>query len=146
MLEIFFIQRLSQWPPHMGKCSAMLVRATVLAMPWCYSPMQRGESAQEKQKGAEQITSIATYLPYVGGSSVAPTPNCNICICISIKDRDPSDLDLKINIASAFGVPSLCKAPDDFSQCPCEFLSVPLLVGSFHFYRWMLPWSAIYHS
>jgi len=95
----------------------------------------KGESAQEKQKGAEQITSIATYLPYVGGSSVAPTPNCNICICISIKDRDPSDLDLKINIASAFGVPSLCKAPDDFSQCPCEFLSVPLLVGSFHFYR-----------
>jgi hypothetical protein len=90
-------------------------------MPLMLFTYAKGESAQQKQKGAEQITSIATNLPYVGGSSIAPIPNCYICICISIKDRDPSDLDLNINIASAFGVPSLCKAPDDFSQCPCEF-------------------------
>ncbi|KAK7315040.1 hypothetical protein VNO77_33572 [Canavalia gladiata] len=88
-----------------------------------------GDSAQEKQKCAEQLTGVATCLPYLGGDAKAPTPDCcsgliqafknnKKCICVILKDRDDPDLGLKINITIALGLPSLCKAPDNLSQCP----------------------------
>ncbi|WJX80787.1 hypothetical protein P8452_63741 [Trifolium repens] len=88
-----------------------------------------GESAQEKQKCAEQLTNVATCLPYLGGSAKAPTSDCcsgliqaiknnKKCICIIVKDRDDPDLGLKINITLALGLPSLCKASNNLSQCP----------------------------
>ncbi|GAU19873.1 hypothetical protein TSUD_170990 [Trifolium subterraneum] len=88
-----------------------------------------GESAQEKQKCAEQLTNVATCLPYLGGSAKAPTSDCcsgliqafknnKKCICIIVKDRDDPDLGLKINITLTLGLPSLCKASDNLSQCP----------------------------
>jgi len=103
-----------------------------------------GESAQEKQKCVEQLTTVATCLPYLGGSAKSPTSDCcsgliqsiknnKKCICIIIKDRDDPDLGLKINITLALGLPSLCKAPDNLSQCPCEFFHPIYLFGSFLF-------------
>ncbi|KAK7380309.1 hypothetical protein VNO78_32817 [Psophocarpus tetragonolobus] len=88
-----------------------------------------GDSAQEKQKCAESLTGIATCLPYVGGDAKAPTADCcsglteamktnKKCVCVILKDRDDPDLGLKINITIALGLPSLCKAPDNLSQCP----------------------------
>ena len=35
-----------------------------------------GDSALEKQKCVEQLTSIAACLQYVGGDAKAPTPGC----------------------------------------------------------------------
>ena len=89
----------------------------------------KADSAEEKQKCAEQLTGLATCLPYLGGDAKAPTPDCcdglkqNIknnkkCIRVILKDRDDPDLGLKINLTLALGMPSLCKAPDNFSQCP----------------------------
>ncbi|KAL2334688.1 hypothetical protein Fmac_015901 [Flemingia macrophylla] len=88
-----------------------------------------GDSAQEKQKCAEQLTGIATCLPYLGGDAKAPTAACcsgliqaietnKKCICVILKDRNDPDLGLKINITISVGLPSLCKAPDNLSQCP----------------------------
>ncbi|XP_057732146.1 non-specific lipid transfer protein GPI-anchored 14-like isoform X1 [Arachis stenosperma] len=88
-----------------------------------------GDSAQEKQKCAEQLTNTATCLPYLGGDANAPTSDCcsglieslknnKKCVCLILKDRDDPDLGLKINITLALGLPSLCKASDNFSQCP----------------------------
>ncbi|XP_057732147.1 non-specific lipid transfer protein GPI-anchored 14-like isoform X2 [Arachis stenosperma] len=90
-----------------------------------------GDSAQEKQKCAEQLTNTATCLPYLGGDANAPTSDCcsglieslknnKKCVCLILKDRDDPDLGLKINITLALGLPSLCKASDNFSQCPAE--------------------------
>ncbi|KOM54868.1 hypothetical protein LR48_Vigan10g076000 [Vigna angularis] len=89
----------------------------------------KGESAQEKQKCAESLTGVATCLPYLGGEGRAPTADCcsgltqalksnKKCICVILKDRDDPDLGLKINITTAVGLPSLCKTPDNLSQCP----------------------------
>jgi hypothetical protein len=108
----------------------MLMLATSLAMLICHNAM--GQSAQEKQKCVEQLTNMATCLPYVGGSAKAPTLDCcsgliesiktnKKCICFVVKDRDDPELGMKINLTLALGLPSLCKAPDNFSQCPCEF-------------------------
>jgi hypothetical protein len=101
--------------------------ATSLAMLICHNAM--GQSAQEKQKCVEQLTNMATCLPYVGGSAKAPTLDCcsgliesiktnKKCICFVVKDRDDPELGMKINLTLALGLPSLCKAPDNFSQCP----------------------------
>ncbi|XP_027357269.1 protein YLS3-like [Abrus precatorius] len=88
-----------------------------------------GDSAQEKQICVEQLTGVSTCLPYLGGDAKSPTPDCcngliqaiknnKKCLCIILKDRDDPDLGLKINITNALGLPSLCKAPDNVSQCP----------------------------
>ncbi|KOM54866.1 hypothetical protein LR48_Vigan10g075800 [Vigna angularis] len=90
-----------------------------------------GESAQEKQKCAESLTGMATCLPYLGGEAKAPTADCcsgltqglksnKKCLCVILKDRDDPDLGLKINTTIAVGLPSLCKAPDNISQCPAR--------------------------
>ncbi|XP_061339882.1 non-specific lipid transfer protein GPI-anchored 14-like [Gastrolobium bilobum] len=108
---------------------ASLKHMLVLAIALMLINHAMGDSAQEKQKCAEQLTNIATCLPYVGGNAKAPTPDCcsgliqamnnnKKCICIIIKDRDDPDLGLKINFTLALGLPSLCKAPDNLSQCP----------------------------
>ncbi|RHN44433.1 putative bifunctional inhibitor/plant lipid transfer protein/seed storage helical [Medicago truncatula] len=104
-----------------------------------------GESAQEKQKCAEQLTDLTTCLPYLGGSANSPTSDCcsgliqstknnKKCICIIIKDRDDPDLGLKINITLALGLPSLCNTPDNFSQCSCEFFQSHLFVWIISFF------------
>ncbi|KAI4351742.1 hypothetical protein L6164_006066 [Bauhinia variegata] len=89
----------------------------------------KGDSAEEKQKCAEQLTGIATCLPYVGGDAKAPTPDCcsglkqaiqnnKKCVCVIIKDRNDPDLGLKINITLALRLPSVCKVPANFTECP----------------------------
>ncbi|XP_014509224.1 protein YLS3 isoform X2 [Vigna radiata var. radiata] len=106
-------------PPHM----------LVLAITLMLVMHAMGESAQEKQKCAESLTGVATCLPYLGGEAKAPTADCcsgltqamksnKKCICVILKDRDDPDLGLKINITIAVGLPSLCKTPDNLSQCP----------------------------
>ncbi|XP_047159692.1 non-specific lipid transfer protein GPI-anchored 14-like [Vigna umbellata] len=108
-------------PPHM----LVLAITLVLVM------HAKGESAQEKQKCAESLTGVATCLPYLGGEGRAPTADCcsgltqalksnKKCICVILKDRDDPDLGLKINITIAVGLPSLCKTPDNLSQCPAR--------------------------
>ncbi|CAL0328613.1 unnamed protein product [Lupinus luteus] len=108
---------------------AYMPHFVVLAMVLLLISDVMGDSVEEKKKCAEQLTNIATCLPYVGGVVKAPTPDCcsglkqaiinnKKCICLIIKDRDDPDLALKINITVALGLPSICKAPDNFSQCP----------------------------
>ncbi|TKY45180.1 YLS3 protein [Spatholobus suberectus] len=108
---------------------ASLPHVLVLAIALALINHAMGDSAQEKQKCAEQLTGVATCLPYLGGDAKAPTADCcsgltqaiktnKKCICVILKDRDDPDLGLKINITIAVGLPSLCKAPDNLSQCP----------------------------
>ncbi|RZB61685.1 Protein YLS3 isoform B [Glycine soja] len=90
-----------------------------------------GDSAQDKQRCAESLTGVATCLPYLGGDTKAPTADCcsgltqamktnKKCVCLILKDRDDPDLGLKINMTIAVGLPSLCKTPDNLSQCSVE--------------------------
>ncbi|WVZ14952.1 hypothetical protein V8G54_012518 [Vigna mungo] len=101
----------------------------VLAMILMLVMHAMGDSAQEKQKCVETLSGVATCLPYLGGEAKAPTADCcsgirqamksnKKCICVILKDRDDPDLGFKINITIAVGLFSLCKAPDNLSQCP----------------------------
>ena len=101
-----------------------------------------GDSAQDKQRCAESLTGVTTCLPYLGGDTKSPTADCcsgltqamktnKKCVCVILKDRDDPDLGLKINMTIAAGLPSLCKTPDNFSQCSGMFnfkLSLPFFL------------------
>lgn len=87
------------------------------------------DSDKDRQECAEQLVGLATCLPYVGGDAKAPTPDCcsslklvleknKKCLCVIIKDRNDPELGLKINVTLALGLPSVCHAPANVSQCP----------------------------
>lgn len=86
-------------------------------------------SDKDREECAEQLVGLATCLPYVGGNAKSPTPDCcnglkqvlkdkKKCLCVIIVDRNDPDLGLKINATLALGLPSVCHASANVSQCP----------------------------
>ncbi|KAK3028538.1 hypothetical protein RJ639_037707, partial [Escallonia herrerae] len=84
---------------------------------------------KDKEECTEQLVGLATCLPYVGGKAKSPTPDCcsglkqvlkvkKKCLCVIVKDRNDPDLGLSINVTLALGLPSVCHAPANVSQCP----------------------------
>ena len=122
--------------------NACLPHLLVLAVTLVLVSYAMGDSAQDKQRCAESLTGVATCLPYLGGDTKAPTADCcsgltqamktnKKCVCLILKDRDDPDLGLKINMTIAVGLPSLCKTPDNLSQCSGMFnfkLSLPFFL------------------
>ncbi|CAK7331720.1 unnamed protein product [Dovyalis caffra] len=93
------------------------------------------DTNKDKEECAEQLVGLATCLPYVGGDAKAPTPDCcsgvkqvlknnKKCLCVIIKDRNDPELGLKINATLALGLPTVCHAPANVSQCP-TLLNLP---------------------
>uniref|UniRef100_A0A7N0TL39 Bifunctional inhibitor/plant lipid transfer protein/seed storage helical domain-containing protein n=1 Tax=Kalanchoe fedtschenkoi TaxID=63787 RepID=A0A7N0TL39_KALFE len=89
----------------------------------------RSDLSKDREQCAEQLISLATCLPYVGGDADAPTLDCcsgletvlqkgKICLCLLVKDRDDPDLGLNINATLALNLPSACHAPANVSECP----------------------------
>lgn len=90
------------------------------------------DDAKDKQECTNALVGLATCLPYVGGNSKAPTPDCcsglkqvlkdnKKCLCLVIKDRNDPDLGLTINVKLALGLPTVCQAPANISKCPGKF-------------------------
>ena len=87
------------------------------------------DAAKDTKECAQQLVGLATCLPYVGGQSKAPTPDCctglkqvlkdnKKYLCVIIRDRNDLELGLQINVTFALGLPSVCHAPANVSQCP----------------------------
>ncbi|XP_062174991.1 non-specific lipid transfer protein GPI-anchored 14-like isoform X2 [Alnus glutinosa] len=87
------------------------------------------DAAKDREECQQQLVSMATCLPYVGGEAKAPTPDCcsglkqvlknnKKCLCVIIRDRNDPDLGLQINVTLALSLPSVCHAPANVSQCP----------------------------
>ncbi|KAI3892397.1 hypothetical protein MKX03_012615 [Papaver bracteatum] len=84
---------------------------------------------KDREECATQLVGLATCLPYVGGTSKAPTPDCctgvkqvlttsKKCFCVLIKDRNDPSLGLKINGTLALGLPAICKTNSGIFECP----------------------------
>ncbi|KAK4416160.1 protein YLS3 [Sesamum alatum] len=87
------------------------------------------DNSKDREECADSLVGLATCLPYVGGTAKTPTPDCcsglkevlktnNKCLCLVIKDRNDPDLGLNINVTLALGLPAVCNAPANISQCP----------------------------
>lgn len=100
------------------------------------------DAAKDREECTEQLVGLATCLPYVGGNAKAPTPDCcsglkqvlktnKKCLCVIIRDRNDPELGLTINVTLALGLPSVCNAPANVSQCPgmSSTLKVTIIVA-----------------
>lgn len=100
------------------------------------------DSSTDKQECTEQLTGLATCLPYIQGESKAPPPDCcsglkqvlkqnKKCLCLIIKDRNDPDLGgLMITVTSALSLPTVCNAPANISKCPGNIFFVAIQFGS----------------
>ncbi|KAK6162801.1 hypothetical protein DH2020_002642 [Rehmannia glutinosa] len=93
------------------------------------------DNSRDKDECAGSLVGLATCLPYVGGTANAPTQDCcgglkqllrtnKKCLCVIIKDRNDPNLGLTINVTLALGLPQVCNAPANISQCPA-LLNLP---------------------
>ncbi|KAF5445811.1 hypothetical protein F2P56_031499 [Juglans regia] len=93
------------------------------------------DPAKDREECQQQLVGMATCLPYVDGEATAPTPDCcnglkqvlknnKKCLCVIIRDRNDPDLGLQINVTLALGLPSICRAPANVSNCPVGGRSV----------------------
>ncbi|KAL0429338.1 UNVERIFIED_CONTAM: protein YLS3 [Sesamum radiatum] len=100
-----------------------------------FSALATSDTSKDREECAESLVGLATCLPYVGGTAKAPTPDCctalkhllntkKKCLCVIIKDRNDPDLGLNINVTLALGLPQVCNAPANISQCPA-LLNLP---------------------
>lgn len=91
----------------------------------------RGDFAADRAECSDKLVGLATCLTYVQeqAAASAPTPDCcaglktvlqtsRKCLCVLIKDRNDPNLGLKINVTRALGLPAVCKAQADISDCP----------------------------
>ncbi|KAF6151886.1 hypothetical protein GIB67_010460 [Kingdonia uniflora] len=103
--------------------SCMVLMVMVLSL------ISSSDLAKDIDECSPQLVGLTTCLPYVGGKSKAPTPDCCTglkqaigkemkCLCVLVKDRDDPELGLQINATLALGLPSVCKAFANVSQCP----------------------------
>lgn len=96
-----------------------------------------GDFAADRAECSEQLAGLATCLTYVQeqATATAPTPDCcaglkavlqssRKCLCVLVKDRDDPNLGLKLNVDKALGLPAVCHAPANISDCP-RLLDLP---------------------
>ncbi|KAA8520305.1 hypothetical protein F0562_014561 [Nyssa sinensis] len=109
-------------------------------------PCATSATDKDKEECTKQLVGLATCLPYVGGSAKAPTPDCcsglkqvlksdKKCLCVIIKDRNDPDLGLSINVTLALGLPTVCHAPANVSECPALLHLAPNSTEAQVFYQ-----------
>ncbi|KAF8741033.1 hypothetical protein HU200_013672 [Digitaria exilis] len=88
-----------------------------------------GDFAADRAECSDKLAGLATCLTYVQDQASAPTPDCcaglktvlqtsRKCLCVLVKDRDDPNLGLKLNVTKALGLPAVCNAPANISDCP----------------------------
>ena len=91
----------------------------------------RADFAEDRAMCADKLMGLATCLTFVQDKATAraPTPDCcaglkavlqssRKCLCVLIEDRDNPNLGLKLNVTKALGLPAVCNAPANISDCP----------------------------
>ncbi|KAL2532656.1 Protein YLS3 [Abeliophyllum distichum] len=84
---------------------------------------------------AEQLTNLASCIPFVSGTAKKPTPECcqdtdkirtakPKCLCVLIKESTDPSMGLPINTTLALQMPSACNIDAKVSDCP-SILKLP---------------------
>lgn len=107
-------------------CRVTLFCVVFLVLLSCVS--SESDLAKEKKECPNQLVSLSTCIPFVGGETKVPDPKCctNLrkeinqtkkCLCFLVADRNDPDLGFKVNATLALILPSLCHAPSNASEC-----------------------------
>ncbi|XP_030478856.2 non-specific lipid transfer protein GPI-anchored 6 [Cannabis sativa] len=100
----------------------------VVVVVLCLVGFGSSDFEQDKAECGDKLVGLATCLPFVGGESKNPTPDCCVgfkdvinkyskCMCVLIRNKDNPNLGLKINTTLALRLPSDCHAPFNVSKC-----------------------------
>ncbi|KAK2978224.1 hypothetical protein RJ640_024257 [Escallonia rubra] len=87
--------------------------------------------AEDEKDCADQLTNLASCIPYVSGTAKKPTPECcedtkkvrsakPKCLCVLIKESTDPSMGLPINTTLAIQMPSACNIDAKVSDCPCN--------------------------
>lgn len=88
---------------------------------------------EDRKDCADKLVTLASCLPYVGGSANTPTIDCctNLkqvlnntkkCICILIKDSNDPKLGFPMNATLAVQLPNACHIPSNISECVGKYI------------------------
>ncbi|KAK3028093.1 hypothetical protein RJ639_039384, partial [Escallonia herrerae] len=91
--------------------------------------------AEDEKDCADQLTNLASCIPYVSGTAKKPTPECcedtkkvrsakPKCLCVLIKESTDPSMGLPINTTLAIQMPSACNIDAKVSDCP-SILNLP---------------------
>ncbi|XP_009776706.1 non-specific lipid transfer protein GPI-anchored 14-like [Nicotiana sylvestris] len=92
--------------------------------------------AEDRKECQNQLLHLSSCLSYVGGDAQLPTPACcaqlrkdlhktKYCLCLIVKDRNEPNIGYKINATLALGLPYVCGAPTNVSECPAILKLAP---------------------
>lgn len=86
----------------------------------------------DEKECADQLTNLASCIPFVSGTAKKPTPECchdtqklkaskPKCLCVLIKESADPSMGLPINTSLALQMPSACNIDAKVSDCPSNF-------------------------
>ncbi|CAI9100986.1 OLC1v1038186C1 [Oldenlandia corymbosa var. corymbosa] len=115
----------------MNVCVRMMIIILVLMM---IASNVSSDFAEDKKECQNQLLSISPCLPFLSEQSKFPTPICCInlgdkydqkrrCLCMAVKDRNEPGFGIKVNATLALGLPSICRIPNNVTQC-IDFLNM----------------------
>ncbi|XP_077212211.1 non-specific lipid transfer protein GPI-anchored 14-like [Tasmannia lanceolata] len=107
----------------MAKLSLMCV-ILVMAM-----VVTSGTMEEDEKDCADQLTNMASCIPFVSGSAKKPTQQCcddtmkvktskPKCLCVLIKESTDPSMALPVNTTLALQMPSACNIDAKVSDCP----------------------------
>ncbi|CAK9172279.1 unnamed protein product [Ilex paraguariensis] len=89
---------------------------------------------EDEKDCADQLTNLASCIPFVSGDAKKPTPECcedtkkvraakPKCLCVLIKESTDSSMGLPVNTTLALQMPAACNIDAKVSDCPCSSTS-----------------------
>lgn len=89
----------------------------------------------DEKECADQLTNLASCIPYASGTAKKPTPECcqdtkklkaskPKCLCVLIKESTDPSMGLPINTTLALQMPAACNMDASVSNCPSNFFLV----------------------
>lgn len=84
---------------------------------------------ENEKECADQLTNLASCIPYVSGTAKKPTTQCcqdteklkaskPKCFCVLIKESTDPSMGLPVNTTLALQMPAACKIDASVSNCP----------------------------
>ncbi|XP_050217853.1 non-specific lipid transfer protein GPI-anchored 14-like [Mercurialis annua] len=113
-----------------SKKIALFCMVAVFSVVGCHATLQ-----QDEQDCADQLTNLASCIPYVSGSAAKPTPECcqntkkvkankPKCLCVLIIESTDPSMGLPVNTTLALQMASACDIDAKVSDCP-SILNLP---------------------
>ncbi|KAL9443472.1 hypothetical protein AB3S75_016768 [Citrus x aurantiifolia] len=110
----------------MGRDKMMIIFCIVMAS---LAMASMATIEEDEQECAEQLTNLASCIPFVSGTAKKPTSECcqdtqklkaskPKCLCVLIKESTDPSMGLPINTTLALQMPAACNIDASVSSCP----------------------------